>query len=64
MVLGSGDRRVALSLETHVSGWKVDRRVLATDIDAELGLMTCVWDRIGQVARTVRSTPERSCTGV
>ena len=24
------------------------RRVLATGIDAELGLITCVWDRIGQ----------------
>ena len=34
-------------LETHVSVRKVDRRVLATDIDAELGLITCVWDRIG-----------------
>ena len=37
---------------------KVDQRVLATDIDAELGLITCLWDRIGQLAR--RSTPERS----
>ena len=34
-VLGSGDCRVVLLLETHVSGRKVDRRVLATDIDAE-----------------------------
>ena len=50
-VLGSGDRRVVLLLDTHVSGWKVDRRVLATDIDAELGLITCVWDRIGQMTR-------------
>ena len=32
--------------------------MLATDIDAELGLITCVWSRIGQMAR--RSTPERS----
>ena len=30
---------------------KVDRRALATDIDAELGFTTCVWDRIGQMAR-------------
>ena len=37
-VLGSDDRRVVLLLETHVSGRKIDRRVLATDIDAELGL--------------------------
>ena len=36
--------------------------LLATDIGAELGLITCVWDRIGQMAR--RSTPEQSCTGV
>ena len=61
-VLGSGDHRVVLLLETHLSGRKVDRRVLATDIDAELRLMTCVWDRIDQMAR--RSTPERSCTRV
>ena len=56
--LGSGDRRVVFLLETRVSGGKVGRRVLATDI----GLITCVWDRIGQMAR--RSTPERSCTAV
>ena len=49
-------------LETHVSGRKVDRRVLATDIDAELGLITCVWDLISQIAR--RSTPERRCARV
>ena len=48
-------------LETRVSGREVDRRVLVTDIGAELELITCVWDRIGQMAR--RSTPERSCTG-
>ena len=54
--------RVALLLETNVSGRKVDRRVLATDIDAELGLITCVWSRIGQMARL--STPERSRTRV
>ena len=41
---------------------KIDRRVLAADIDAELGLITCVWDRIGQMTR--RSIPERSYTGV
>ena len=37
-------------------GRKVVRRVLATDIGAELGLITCVWSRIGQMARP--STPE------
>ena len=35
-VLGSSDRRVVLLLDTHVPGRKVDRRVLATDSDAEL----------------------------
>ena len=39
---------VVLLLETDVSGRKVHRRVLAADIDAELGLTTCVCDRIGQ----------------
>ena len=37
-------------METHGSVRKVDRRVLDTDIDAELGPVTCVLDRIGQVA--------------
>ena len=57
-VLRSGDCRVTLQLEAALSGWKIDRRVLSTDIDAELWLMTCVWSRIGQMAR--RSTKERS----
>ena len=60
--LGSGDRRVVLLLDTHVFVRKVDRRVLAADIDAELGLITCVWDRIGQMTRW--SIPEQSYTGV
>ena len=41
---------------------EVDRRVLVTDVVAELGLITCVWDRIGQMAR--HSTPRRSGTRV
>ena len=57
-VLRSGDCRVILQLETAFSGRKIDRRVLAADVDAELGLITSVWSRIGQMAR--RSTPERS----
>ena len=61
-VLGSSDRCVVLLLETHVCVQKVDGRVLAADIDAELGLMTCVLDRIGQMTR--RSITERSYTGV
>ena len=40
------------------SGRKVGRRVLTADVDAELRLLTCVWNRIVQIAR--RSTPERS----
>ena len=54
--LRSGDRHVLLLRETHVSGRKVDRRVLAVNDDAELGLITCVWDRTGQMAR--QSIPE------
>ena len=62
-VLGSGDRRVVLLLETHVSCRMVDRRVLTTDVDAELRLIQPVFgDRIGQIAR--RSIPERRYTGV
>ena len=37
--------------EIPVAVGEVDRRVLVTDIDAELGLVTCVWSRIGQMAR-------------
>ena len=57
-VLRSGDCRVVLQLEAALPGRKVDRRVLVTDADAELGLVTCVRSRIGQMAR--RSTPEVS----
>ena len=52
-VFRSGYCRVTLQLEAALSGGKIDRRVLATDVDAELGLMTCVWSRIGQTAQTV-----------
>ena len=44
-VLGGGDCCVTL-------------HVLATDVDAEVGLIICVWSRIGQMAR--RTTPARS----
>ena len=47
MVLLGGDCRVFLQLEAALSGGKIDRRVLATDVDAELGLITCVWSRTG-----------------
>ena len=56
-VLQSGDCRVTLQLDAALSGRKIDRRLLATDADAELGLKTCVWSRVGQMAR--RSPPER-----
>ena len=44
-ILGSCDRRVVLLREAHVWGRETDRRVLAINVDAELGLTTCVWDR-------------------
>ena len=47
---------------TSLSGLKLpllDGRLIGVCyVDAELGLITCVWSRIGQRAR--RSTPERS----
>ena len=46
--------------EIPVAVGEVDRRVLVTDIDAEL-LITCVWSRIGQMAR--HSTPRWRGTG-
>ena len=61
-ILWSGDCRVILQVEAAFSGRKVDRRKLAADVDAELGLIIFVWNRIGQMAR--RSTPEWSRTRV
>ena len=49
---------IAACLARSVSSRKVHKRVLATDINAERGLITCVWSRIGQMARG--STPKRS----
>ena len=46
--------------EVPVAG-KVDRRVLVAGIGADHGLITCVWSRIGQIAR--HSTPRRSGAG-
>ena len=43
-VLRSGDCRVTLQLEAAPSGRKIDWRVLATYVDAEPGLITCVSD--------------------
>ena len=38
---------------------EVDRRVLVSGIDAELWLITCVWSRIGQIARHCTLVPAR-----
>ena len=57
-VLGSGDYRVVLLLETDVSGRKV-----AADIDAELGLVTCVLDSDRPDGQTVHPRAE-SHTGL
>ena len=53
-ILWGSDCRVTLQFEAAF----FDRRVLTADVDAELGLLTCVWSRIGQMARG--PTPERS----
>ena len=37
--------------ENLVAVGEVDRRVLVVGIDTELGLITCVWSRIGNTAR-------------
>ena len=41
---------------------EIDRRVLFVHVAVEVGLMTCVWGRIGQAAR--HSTPVSGGTGV
>ena len=46
--------------EPPVAVGEVDRHVLVTDIDAELGLISCVWSRIGQMAG--HFTPRRRGT--
>ena len=55
--LSGADCRVVIVRDNPVAVGEVDRRVLVADIDADLGLTTCVWDRIGQMAR--HSTPRR-----
>ena len=58
-----GDGGVEVVRENPVAVGEVVRRVLVADIDAELGLITCVWSRIGQIAR--HSTPwSRSVGGL
>ena len=56
--LSGGDVCVVIVREILVAVGEVDRRVLVTDIDAELGLITSVWSRIGQMAQTLPSTAE------
>ena len=56
-ILSGADCRVVIVREIPVAVGEVDRRVLVADIDADLGLTTCIWDRIGQMAR--HSTPRR-----
>ena len=56
------DCHVILQVEAALFGRKVDRRVHTAAVDAELWLITCVWNRIGQMAREF--IPERRSTGV
>ena len=62
-VLGSGDCRVTLQLEAALSAEKIDRRVLAADVDAELGLIICVWESDRPDGQTVHPRAE-SRTGL
>ena len=55
-VLCGGDTGgVVITREIPVTVEEVDRRVLIIGADADVGLKTCVWSRIGQAAR--QSTP-------
>ena len=57
-ILSGGDCGVVLVREIPVAVGEVDRRVLVPDIDAKLGLITCVWSRIGQMEQTFHPTAE------
>ena len=63
-VLRSGDCRVTLQLEAAPFCRKIDRRLLATDVDAEVGLITYVWSRIGQMVHTKAESRTGSVSGV
>ena len=52
---------VVTVLETSVTVRDIDRRVLLVHVAVEVGLITCVWGRIGQAAR--HSTPVNEATG-
>ena len=53
---------VVTALETSVTVWEIDRRVLLVHVAVEVGLITCVWSQIGQAAR--HSTPVSGGTRV
>ena len=53
---------VVIAREIPVAVGEVDRRVLIVGVDTDVGLMTCVWSRIGQAAR--HSTPMSRGAGV
>ena len=38
---------------------EIDRRVLLVHVAVEVGLITCVWSRVGQAARTFHSSEGR-----
>ena len=56
VVLCGGDYGgVVAARDIPVAVREVDRRVLLVHVGTEVGLITCVWSRIGQAAR--HSTP-------
>ena len=52
---------VVTARETSVTVREIVRRVLIVDVGTDVGLMTCVWSRIGQAAR--HSTPVSRSAG-
>ena len=62
-ILCCGDESgVIAAQEIRVVIREVDRRVLLVDVGIEVGLITCVWGRIGQAAS--HSTPVSRGAGV
>ena len=62
-VLCGGDYGgVVAEREIPVAVREVDRRVLIVHVGTDVGLITCVWSRIGQAAR--HSTPVSRGAGV
>ena len=54
--------QVVLQVEALFPGWEVDPRVFTADVDAEVGLITCVWMSCSQRAKLSILLAE--CTGV